>query len=157
MQFQPILNTIFSKCSGGACPRIPLEDLKKFFLTASWLKIFFQDRLPSKQKILDRTLITICYWPPSIISVWLKFSVGGQRWWHLQNPLPPTNNFCLYPPPVLRCFWKDPLMTPQPPTIPLQTPFTATPSPSSTPSPHPKNFGHTLSYFSYFGHIFYQI
>ena len=30
------------------------------------------------------------------------------------NPLPPTNNFCLYPPPVLRCFWKDPLMTPTP-------------------------------------------
>ena len=28
------------------------------------------------------------------------------------NPLPPTNNICLYPPPFLRCFWKDPLMTP---------------------------------------------
>ena len=27
---------------------------------------------------------------------------------------PPTNNFCLYPPPVFRCFWKDPLMTPYP-------------------------------------------
>ena len=32
------------------------------------------------------------------------------------NPLPPTNNFCLYPPPVFRCFWKDPLMTPHYPT-----------------------------------------
>ena len=30
------------------------------------------------------------------------------------KPLPPMNNFCLYPPPVLRCFWKDPLMTPPP-------------------------------------------
>ena len=27
------------------------------------------------------------------------------------KPHPPTNNFCLHPPPVLRCFWKDPLMT----------------------------------------------
>ena len=47
------------------------------------------------------------------------------------NPtLPPTNNFCLYPPPVLRCFWKDSLMTP---ITPLQASFTATPSPSTTP------------------------
>ena len=52
----------------------------------------------------------------------------------------PTNNFCLYPPPVLRCFWKDPLMTPTP-TTPLQASFTATPSPSTTPAPH-KNFDH---------------
>ena len=48
------------------------------------------------------------------------------------KPPPPTNNFCLYPPPVLRCFWKDPLMTH---TTPLQASFTATPSPSTTPSP----------------------
>ena len=32
------------------------------------------------------------------------------------NPVPPTNNFCIYPPPVFRCFWKDPLMTPHHPT-----------------------------------------
>ena len=51
------------------------------------------------------------------------------------KPPPPTNNFCLYPPPVLRCFWKDPLMTP---TTPLQASFTA------TPHPLPKNFDHTL-------------
>ena len=48
------------------------------------------------------------------------------------KPLPPTNNFCLYPPPVLRCVWKDPLMTP---TTPLQASFTAAPTPSTTPSP----------------------
>ena len=42
-------------------------------------------------------------------------------------PSLPANNFCLYPPPVLRCFWKDPLMTP---TIPLQA-F------SLLPPPHP--------------------
>ena len=45
------------------------------------------------------------------------------------------NNFCLYPPPVLRCFWKDPLMTPPPPTTPLQAPFSATPLPIHHPSP----------------------
>ena len=37
--------------------------------------------------------------------------------------------------PVLRCFWKDPLMTYHPPTTPLQASFTATPSPSPTHSP----------------------
>ena len=52
------------------------------------------------------------------------------------KPLPPTNNFCLYPPPVLRCFWKDPLIHPTP-TTPLQASFTATPTPSTTPSPSP--------------------
>ena len=50
------------------------------------------------------------------------------------KPPLPTNNFCLYPPPVLRCFWQDPLMIPPPPTTPLQASFTATPSPSTTPS-----------------------
>ena len=40
---------------------------------------------------------------------------GGQGWWHLQNPCPLRIYFYyLYPPPVLRCFWKDPLMTPIP-------------------------------------------
>ena len=32
------------------------------------------------------------------------------------KPPPSTNNFCLYPPPVFRCFCKDPLMTPHHPT-----------------------------------------
>ena len=58
------------------------------------------------------------------------------------QPHPPLNNFCLYPPPVLRCFWKDPLMTP---TTPLQASFTATPSSSTTHSPTPKNSDHTPS------------
>ena len=36
------------------------------------------------------------HWPQCMIKIF-----RGQGWWHLQNP-------------VLRCFWKDPLMTPQP-------------------------------------------
>ena len=56
MRFQPILNTIFSKFSGGACLRTPLEGLKHFFSPPRGSKIFFWERLPPKQKILDRTL-----------------------------------------------------------------------------------------------------
>ena len=76
--------------------------------------------------------------------VQLKFS-GGVTGVVTPSKAPsPTKNFCLYPPAVLRCFWKNPLMTPTPttPTTPLQASFTATPSPSTTPAPH-KNFGHT--------------
>ena len=40
----------------GSMPRTPLEGLKKIFVAAAWLKNFFQDRLPPKQKIPDRTL-----------------------------------------------------------------------------------------------------
>ena len=58
------------------------------------------------------------------------------------KPPPPTNNFCLYPPPVLRCFWKDLLMTPTP-TTPLEASFTVTPLPIHHPSPPPKTFDHT--------------
>ena len=55
----------------------------------------------------------------------------------------PSNSFCLYvyPPPVLRCFWKDPLMTPTPPP-PTSSIFHWYPTPSTTPSPS-KNFDHT--------------
>ena len=63
------------------------------------------------------------------------------------KPPPPMNNFCFYPPPVLRCFWKDPLMTP---TTPLQTSFTATPFPSPLP---PKNFDHTRGHAVWTCHI----
>ena len=52
------------------------------------------------------------------------------------KPPPPTNNFCLYPPPVLRCFWKYPLMTYHPPPLPYFThPSLLPSSPSTTPSP----------------------
>ena len=43
------------------------------------------------------------------------FQGGGGRGGDTFKSLPPTNNFCLYPLPVLRCFWKDPLMTPHHP------------------------------------------
>ena len=43
----------------GSMPPDPLEGQKKIFLTAAWLKNFFQDRLPPKQKILDGTLTTV--------------------------------------------------------------------------------------------------
>ena len=70
---QPILNTIFSKLSGGACLRTPPEGLKKFFLAAAWLKNFFQDRLPPpKQKILDRTLIHSTHTPPPHPPAYIK-------------------------------------------------------------------------------------
>ena len=75
-------------------------------------------------------------------SVWMcmiKIFGGGR----VVTPSKPQNNFCLYPPPVLRCFWKDPLMTP---TTPLQASFTATPGvgpPHPPPFPPPTNFDHT--------------
>ena len=56
------------------------------------------------------------------------------------KPPPPYEQ--LLPLPVLRSFLERSLSDPPPPTTPLQTPFTATPSPSTTPSP-PKNFDHT--------------
>ena len=76
------------------------------------------------------------------------------------KPLPPTNNFCLYPPPVLRCFWKDPLMTPYPhhPTSSILHCY-----PLPIHHPFPKNFDHTpfLSYSvkvcKYCGHRFLKV
>ena len=69
-------------------------------------------------------------------SVWFKFSRGAgvvTPW----KPPPPTNNFCLYPPPILRCIWKDPLMTPTPhhPTSSIFHCYP--PTPSTTPYPYP--------------------
>ena len=74
-------------------------------------------------------------------SVWLKFYGWGQGWWHLQNPHPPPNNICLYPPLVSRYFWKDPLMTPTPPPH-FKHLSLLPPSPSTIPPP-PKNWSYT--------------
>ena len=58
-----------------------------------------------------------------IHSVSLKFFEGAGVVTPSKPP-PPMNNFCLYPPPVSRCFWRDPLMTPS--TTPLEASFIAT-------------------------------
>ena len=44
------------------------------------------------------------------------FRGGGRGGDTFKTLSPPLNNFCLYPPPILRNFWKDPLMTPHHPT-----------------------------------------
>ena len=58
------------------------------------------------------------------------------------KPPPPMNSFCLYPPPILRCFWKGPLMTPTP-HHPTSSTFHCYPPPHPPPLPPPKNFDHT--------------
>ena len=44
----------------------------------------------------------------------IRFFFGGGGGAGVVTPLnttPPINNFCLYVPPLLKCFWKDPLIT----------------------------------------------
>ena len=61
----------------------------------------------------------------------IKLFRGGRGGDTFKTPSHPVNNFCLYPPRVLRCFWKDPLMTPHHPTssifhcypLPIHHPF----------------------------------
>ena len=77
----------------------------------------------------------------NITKCMIKIFRGGRGGDTFETPSPPTNNFCLYPPPVLRCFWKDPLMTPHPPPPHFKHVSLLPPSPSTTPSP-PKNFDH---------------
>ena len=69
----------------------------------------------------------------------MVYDWGGGRGGDTFKPPPPTNNFCLYPPPVFRCFWKDPLMTPHHPTSSILHCY---PLPIHYPFP-PKNFDHT--------------
>ena len=47
---------------------------------------------------------------------------------------PPCEQLLPLPTPCFKMFWKDPLMTPHP-HHPFQASFTATPTPSTTPSP----------------------
>ena len=60
-----------------------------------------------------------------------KIFGGGDT---IKTTSPSSNNFYLYPHPVLRCLWKDPLMTP---TTPLQASFTCTPLPHPPHLPPP--------------------
>ena len=63
------------------------------------------------------------------------------------KPPSPYEQLSPLPTPVLRCFWKDLLMT----TTPLQASFTATPLPIHYPfSPH-KNVDHTLGCSVFYG------
>ena len=57
------------------------------------------------------------------------------------------NSFCLYPLPVLRRFWKDPLMT-STPYHPTSSILHCYPLPIHHPFP-PKNFDHTLAGFDW--------
>ena len=72
---------------------------------------------------------------------------GGRGGDTSKTPSPTTNNFCLYPPPVLRCFWKDHSMTPPPQ---FKHPSLLPPSLSTTPSPLNILMIHFLGYFSSF-------
>ena len=63
-----------------------------------------------------------------------NFQGGGAGVVTHSEPPPPKNNFCLYSPPILRCFWKRPLMTP---TTALQASFTANPLPIHLPIHQP--------------------
>ena len=56
---------------------------------------------------------------------------------------PSMNNFCLYPPPVSGCFWKDPLMTPPPHFKHLS--LLLLPIHHPAPPPPNENFDHTLT------------
>ena len=71
---------------------------------------------------------------------------GGRRGGDTFKTPSPTNSFCLYPYPVLRCFWKDPLMTlTPPPHHPTTRTFHCYPLPLPIHHPSlPKNFNHTL-------------
>ena len=42
----------------------------------------------------------------------IKIFQGGRGGDNVKTPLLPANNFSFCPPSVLRCFWKDLLMTP---------------------------------------------
>ena len=64
----------------------------------------------------------------------IKIFQGGRGGDTFKTPSPPMNNFCLYPPPILRCFWKDPLMTPTP-HHPTSSTFHCYPLPIHHPSP----------------------
>ena len=56
------------------------------------------------------------------------------------KPPLPTNNFCLYPSPVLRCFLERSLNDPHHPTSSI---FHCYPLPIHQPFPHSENFNHT--------------
>ena len=81
-----------------------------------------------------RTVLIFDYCDERKRKCMIKIFPGGGRGGDIFRPPPPYEQLLPLPTPVLRCFWKDPLMTP---TTPLQASFTGTPSPYTTPSPPP--------------------
>ena len=77
--------------------------------------------------------------PQCMIKIWER----SDRSCHT---LSPTNNFSFYPLPILRCFWKDSLMTSHP-YQPTSSIFHCYPLPSHHPCPPNKNFDHIPSAF----------
>ena len=75
--------------------------------------------------------------PQCIIKIW------GDRSCHTPSP---TNNFSFYLPPILRCLWKDSLMTSHS-HHPTSSTFHCYPLPSHHPCPPNKTFDNTPSAF----------
>ena len=77
----------------------------------------------------------------------IKIFWGGRGGDTFKTPSPYEQLLPL-PTPYFKMFLERSLNDPPPPITPLQASFTATPPPhpSTTPSPHPKNFDHTLDY-----------
>ena len=48
--------------------------------------------------------------------LWCTIKILGRQGWTPSVPSPQRTTFTLYPPPILRCFWKDSLMIPHHPT-----------------------------------------
>ena len=95
------------------------------------LEFFFGTKIRQNlyQRRIDQCMIKI-FWGAGVVTP--------------SKPPPPTNNFCLYTPPSLRCFWKNHLMTPPPPPPHFKHLSLLPPFPSTTLLP-PKNFDHTPS------------
>ena len=85
-------------------------------------------------------------WGHLPVSCWLKVSGGGGgRGGDTFKTSSPYEQLLPLPTPYFKMFLERSLNDPPPLTTPLQASFTATPSPSITPSPL-KNVNHTLKY-----------
>ena len=69
----------------------------------------------------------------------IKIFLGGQGWWHLQNPIPPYEQLLPLPTPCFKMFLERSLNDPHPPPPHFKHLSLLPPSPSTTPSP-PKKF-----------------
>ena len=109
MRFQPILNTYFFKIFQVSMPPDSPRSPKKFFCRRCVGPKIFWDRLPPKQKVLDRTLTggaprDFCSLPPSP-EIWSKNnrSLHNNRFCPLlripgrkPKPISTTDNFIMH-------------------------------------------------------------